>query len=79
MARYELIVSTGDKVLVDHSAAGMAEFAADLAGKPFLVLTEITGATAGAARDVIIASSQITMIRMLGDQTTQGSNFRPKR
>ncbi len=79
MARFEVILSNGEKIVVDHSTSGMAEFAAEIGGKNFLTLTEITGASASAAREVIVASNQITLVRPLGDQSTQGSNFRPKR
>jgi hypothetical protein len=79
MARYEVTLATGEKIVVDHGAAGIGDFLAEADGKAFLMLKEITGAAAGAARDIVIASRQITMIRPLGDMSSQGSNFRPKR
>lgn len=79
MARFEVTLSGGEKIVVDHPATGMAELIADVDGKAFLLLKEITGASAAAARDIIVASRQITMVRPLGDLSTQGSSFRPKR
>ena len=79
MARFEVILSNGEKIVIDHPTPGMAELASEIGGKDFLTLTEITGASAGAAREIIVASSQITLIRPLGELSTQGSNFRPKR
>jgi hypothetical protein len=79
MARYEVTISSSEKIVVDHGAAGMTELLAAIEGKAFLLLTEITGAAAGASREIILASRQITMIRPLSEQSTQGSNFRPKR
>jgi hypothetical protein len=79
MARFELTITSGEKIVVDHSASGMAELVAEVDGKALLLLTEITGASSGATREIIIASGQVTMIRPLSDQSTQGSNFRPKR
>ena len=57
----------------------MTELIVDVEGKEFLLVKEIIGASAGAARDIIIACRQITMVRPLGEHITQGSNFRPKR
>ncbi len=79
MARFEVILSSSEKIVVEHPSAGMAELAAELSDKKYLVVTEITGASAGAIREIIVASNQITMIRPLSDLSTQGSNFRPKR
>jgi hypothetical protein len=79
MARFEVTIASGEKVVIDHGATGMAELSAEIEGKEFLLFTEITGASTGASRDILVVSSQITMIRPLSDQSTQGSNFRPKR
>ena len=79
MARFEVTISSGEKIVIDHNVTGMAELAAEIEGKQLLLSTEITGASSGAARDILIAGRQITMIRPLSDQSTQGSNFRPKR
>ena len=79
MARYEVTITTSEKIVVDHPAPNMTEFLAEVDGKALLLFTEITGAAAGATREVILSSTQITMIRPLGELSTQGSNFRPKR
>ena len=79
MARYEVTLASGEKVVVDHGAAGVAELLPAIESKQLLLLREITGASAGAARDIIVASGQVTMIRPLSDTSSQGSNFRPKR
>jgi hypothetical protein len=79
MARFEVILSSGEKIVVDHPTSSMAELVSEFEGKDFLTLTEIIGASAAGVREIIVASGQITLIRPLSDQSTQGSNFRPKR
>jgi hypothetical protein len=79
MARFEVTLVSGDKIVVDHPSPGMSDFLAEVEGKAFLLFKEITGAAAGASRDIILAAGQISMIRPLSEQTSQGSNFRPKR
>jgi hypothetical protein len=79
MARFEVTLVTGEKIVVEHPTPSMGDFLAEVDGKALLLFKEITGAAAGASREVILASRQITMIRPLSELSTQGSNFRPKR
>lgn len=79
MARFEMTLSDGEKILVDHPAVGMQEMLSELDAHGFLLFSEIKGGSSTPAREVIVASSQITLVRPLGDQSFQGSNFRPKR
>ena len=79
MARYEVTLASGEKIVIDHGAADVTELLPAVESKQFLLLKEITGASVAAARDIIVASGQITMIRPLSDMSSQGSNFRPKR
>lgn len=79
MARFELTLSTGEKILVDHAATGMTEILSEVENKAFLVLSEVMGGSSTPAREVIVASRQIALIRPLGDRSMQGSDFRPKR
>lgn len=79
MARYEVTLASGEKIVVDHGAVGVTELLLAVESKQFLLLKEITGASVSAAREIIVASGQITMIRPLSETSSQGSNFRPKR
>lgn len=79
MARFEMTLSAGDKVLVDHAAAGMPELLAELTANAFVLYDEVSAASATAPRPVIVASSQIVMIRLLDGLSTQSTTFRPKR
>ena len=79
MARFEVSLASGEKIVVDHAAPSMGDFLTEVDGKAFTLFTEITGAAAGASREIILASNQITMIRPLSEQSTTASNFRPKR
>ena len=79
MARFEMTISTGEKILVDHSAGGMQSILSELNGQGFLLFSEVKGGSSSPAREVIVASSQIALIRPLGEGNSQGSNFRPKR
>jgi hypothetical protein len=79
MARFEVTLVTGEKIVVEHPTPSMSDFLAEVDGKALLLFKEITGAATGASREVILASRQITMIRPLSELSTQGSNFRPKR
>jgi hypothetical protein len=78
MARFELSLANGEKILVDHTAGSMAEILTEVDGNGFLLLSEVSGGSS-TAREVIVASGQITLIRLLGDRSMQGSDFRPKR
>jgi hypothetical protein len=79
MPRFEMTISNGEKILVDHATAGMQEILSDLEGKGFLLFKEVKGGSSTPAREVIVASSQITLVRPLGDGVTQGSSFQAKR
>ena len=79
MARFELTTVTGEKILVDHPAAGTQDFLSELNSHPFLVYTEVRSGSATPARDVIVATGQIMLARPLDEFTTQSTTFRPKR
>jgi len=79
MARFEMTLSNGEKILVDHAANDMGEILSAVGGSGFLLFSEVKGGSSSPAREVIVASSQITLIRLLGASSTQGSTFRPKR
>jgi hypothetical protein len=79
MARFQVTMSTGEKLLVDHPATSMTDILAEVGSKAFLLLSEVMGGSSTPARDVIVASRQIALIRPLGDRTMQGTDFRPKR
>ena len=79
MSRFEMTISNGEKILVSHSATGMQEMLSEVDGNGFLLFDEVKGGSSTPAREVIVASSQITLIRLIGDNSTQGTTFRPKR
>jgi hypothetical protein len=76
LARYELTLGAGEKVLVEHPAESTDEVLAAIAGKDFLQFGEIKVGTT-AVVDIIVASKHIALVRPLGEG--KGSQFRPKR
>jgi hypothetical protein len=74
-----MTLSSGEKILVDHAATGMEEILSELSSNAFLVYTEVKAGSSGTAQKVIVASSQITLVRPLDELTTQSTTFRPKR
>ncbi len=79
MSRFEMTISDGEKILVDHPAEGMSELLSELQSSDFLLFKEIRGSTANVAKDVIVASAQITIIRAIDGDSRQSTTFRPKR
>ena len=79
MARFEMSITGGERILVDHEAPAMQDILKELAGSDFMLFSEVKGGSSTPARDVIVATRQITLIRPLGDRSTQGTDFRPKR
>jgi hypothetical protein len=77
LARYEVTLTNGEKVLVDHPAESMDDIIAALDGKAFVPFGEVKVGTS-AIRDILVASEHVALIRPLGDDS-QGSQFRPKR
>jgi hypothetical protein len=78
MARFELTISNGEKIMVEHAAADMREFAADLDGKQMVLFNEIKTGSSTPARELIVATNQITLVRSIGEGML-GSAFRGKR
>lgn len=74
-----MTISNGEKILVDHAASGMQEIPAQIGRDDFPLFSEVQGGSSLPAREVIVASAQITLVRPLGERSMQGSNFRPKR
>jgi hypothetical protein len=79
MSRFEMTISDGEKILVDHPAEGMSELLSELQSSDFLLFKEIRGSTSNVAKDVIVASAQITIIRAIDGDSRQSTTFRPKR
>jgi len=78
LARYELTLTNGEKVLVDHPAENTDEILAAFDGKAFVPFGEVRVGSTTAVRDVLVASAQVALVRPLGGDS-QGSQFRPKR
>lgn len=72
-------MSDGEKIIVEHAAETPEALVDELARRNFLTCGEIKPSGSAAQRDVIIAASQISLIRPLLEGSSQGSSFRPKR
>ncbi len=79
MSRYEVTMSDGEKLIVEHGAETLDALVDELSRRNFLPCGEIRSSGSAAHRDIILAASQISLIRPLLEGTSQGSNFRPKR
>ena len=79
MARFEVTLSGGERILVDHAAPAMQQILDEVTGNDFILFSEVKGGSATSARDVIVATRQITLIRPLDERSTQSTEFRPKR
>jgi hypothetical protein len=79
MARFEVTMSNGEKILVDHGATSMQDILTELGARGFLLFNEVKGGSSAPAREVIVAAAQVALVRPLGDRSMQGSDFRPKR
>jgi len=79
VARFEMTLCGGEKLLVEHSAATMREMHTVLDQSQFLLASEIKTGSSVPAPDILVATGQITVLRPLVEGSMQGSNFRPKR
>jgi hypothetical protein len=79
MARFELTISNGEKILIDHPADDIQALLAELSASAFLVAVEIKVGATSAPHDVILATRQITLARPADADSRQSSTFRPKR
>jgi hypothetical protein len=78
MARFELTLSNGEKILVDHHAVSMEKMLTEMEGNAFVLVTEVQAAAAAPPKQVMVATRQITLMR-LGGENTRGSDFKGKR
>ncbi len=79
MSRFEMTISDGEKIIVDHPAPDVPGFLSELASNDFLVLMEIRGGSSGMSQEVIVATRQITLVRSIDADSRQSTTFRPKR
>jgi hypothetical protein len=79
MARFEMTLVDGEKILVDHGSSDVEAMARALADQRFLVFSEIRGGGTAAVQKLIVATEQVTVMRPMDAAGTQGSGFRPKR
>ena len=79
MSRFEVSLAGGERILVDHAAPAMQQILDEVTSSAFILFSEVKGGSSTPARDVIVATRQITLIRPLGDRSTQSTEFRPKR
>ena len=79
MPRFEMTISNGETILIDHAAADMQGLLAELMGNAFLLAAEVKAGSTAAPREVIVASRQVTLVRAANSDSRQSSTFRPKR
>jgi hypothetical protein len=79
LSRFEVTMSDGEKLIVEHGSETLEALVEALANRNFLACGEIKASGSAAHREIIIAASQISLIRPLLEGSSQGSNFRPKR
>ncbi len=79
MARFELTISNGEKILIDHPADDIKALLAELSASAFLVAVEIKVGATSVPHEVILATRQITLARPADADSRQSSTFRPKR
>lgn len=79
LARFELSFAGGESLIIEHPASGLAELLPAFAENAFLLLAEIKVGSMPAAREVVVATRHVRLIRPLTEGSTQGSTFRPKR
>jgi len=78
MARFEMTITNGEKILVEHAAETVQDLATEIEGKAFLVVLEIKTGSSTPTRDLIVATNQIALVRPIRDGM-MGSEFRGKR
>lgn len=78
MSRFEMTITNGEKILVEHAAATVQDLAAEIDGKAFLVVLEIKTGSSTPTRELIVATNQIALVRPIGEGML-GSEFRGKR
>ena len=79
MARFEMTMAGGERVLIVHPTGGMEELVTELNSNGFLLLSELRSGSSSAAQQVIVASRHITLVRSVDDESRQNTTFRPKR
>ncbi len=79
MSRFEITMTDGEKILVDHTAGNMEALLSQLNDNAFVMFNEIRVGATTQPREVILASRQVTLIRPADSDSRQSSTFRPKR
>ena len=79
MARYELTLSNGEKLVAEHRSASIDKLLTEVEANAFLLVSEIRSGAVAPAKEVMVATRQITLVRSLDEGSMQGSNFRSKR
>lgn len=78
MARFEMTITNGEKILVEHPAATVQDLAVEISSTALLIVREIKSGASAPPREIILASSQIALVRPIGEGM-MGSEFRGKR
>ena len=79
MARFELTLSNGEKMVAEHRSTGIDKFLTEVEANAFLLVTEIRSGSQTPPKEVMVATRPITLIRTSEEGSMQGSNFRAKR
>ncbi|MBK1623057.1 MULTISPECIES: hypothetical protein [Afifella] len=79
MARFEVTMSSGDKLLIEHDIASVEEMRLVLEKTDFLATKEVRLGAPGTLPDVVLSTRHMMLLRPLAEGATQGSSFRPKR
>lgn len=79
MARFEVTLSNGEKLVAEHGCEAIADLMAEVETKAYLLMVEIKPGVQTPPKEIMVATRQLTLIRSLDAGSMQGSNFRAKR
>ena len=79
MARYELTLSNGEKMVAEHPSPSIDRLLIEVEANAFILVAEIKSGSTSLPKEVLVATRQITLIRTLDEGSMQGSGFKAKR
>lgn len=78
MARFEITINNGEKILVEHPSTSFDELALEFSTNPLMLFKEIKPGSSVPPIDVMVKTSEIALVRPIGEGM-MGSQFRGKR